>query len=375
MKRNEQQQQLDHEIAEVFDVKDIGVLSNDMKKLMAQHKMGRDEMRFLTDTYYQLQAKRIASQGQIRSIEQNTDKSPDQTHEILSWYFDSMVAMEKAVLKILDAATDLSPTGRWMKKTYGIGPALAANMLSMFDIDKAKHAGHFISYAGLNDNNCPRIGSEAASKIINEAVEKNGLTEETLAEVFTRYGRNWSRYASKCYTKNKDGEPKKFKDGYHLSKTEASKALSIIPYNSDLKKACWKIGQQFLKLKSNPNSKYGKILVQRKQYEIDRNESGENRELAAKLITKYSKTTDAYKSLEQGMLPAAQLEARAERYATKLFVSHLFDCMYIEKYGCKSYTELPEPYVMKYLGHEDYIGPEVPYSDIFPGFEDRPYSE
>lgn len=370
-----EQELLDRQIDDAFSTDDVGVLTKDMKKLLKEHKMGRDEMRFLVDTYYQLQQKRIATQGQIRSIEQNADESPDSTHQILTWYFDKQYSMEKSVLKMLDIATGMSPTGRWMKATMGIGPALSASLLSMFDISKgATSAGHFHSYAGLNDNICPRIGSDKAKKIIAEAVEEGGLTEETLAKTFAKYGRTWSRVAHKCYVKDKNGNPKKFKDGYHLSQAEAVKALSYIPYNANLKKTCWLVSQQFLKLINNPKSKYGKILTERRIYETEKNERGEYREQAEKALREknYTKGTDTYNSLIEGKLSAGQILARAERYAVKIFISHLFECMYIEYYGIKSYEDLPVPYAIAYLDHTDYILPEVPYSDVFPGYVDRP---
>ena len=371
----EEQNALDKEIAQTFDAEDIGVISKDMKNLLKTHVMGRDEMRFLVDTFYQLQEKRIACQGQIRSIEQNADESPDQTHQILSWYFDNMMTMEKSVLKLLDTATDLNPNGVWMKQTMGIGPALSAGFLSMLDITKASSAGHFMSYAGLNDNKCPRIGHDKAAKIINSAVDAGGLTEETLCNVFQQYGRSWDRMAMKCYTKDKKTkEPKLYKDGYHLSKEEAIKALCIIPYNSQLKVICWKAGQQFLKLTTNPKSKYGKIMVERKDYEVRRNESGENAELAKRILLEknFNKSTDAYAALSQGLLPKAQIQARSERYAVKMFVSHLWECMYIGEHHITDWHDLPEPYAMKYLGHVDYVSPEVPYSSVYPFYKDRP---
>jgi hypothetical protein len=70
-----------------------------------------------------------------------------------------------------------------------------------------------------------------------------------------------------------------------------------------------------------------------------------------------NKTKELY---EEGKLPPAHIEARAERYATKLFISHLFDAMYIDYY----HKEPPVPYPIAYQGHVDIIPPEVPYEDF-----------
>ena len=121
-------------------------------------------------------------------------------------------------------------------------------------------------------------------------------------------------------------------------------------------------------------SKYGKIMVERKDYEVRRNESGENAKLAESILRekKFNKSTDAYAALSEGFLPKAQLQARAERYAVKMFVSHLWECMYIGEHHITDWHDLPEPYAMKYLGHVDYVSPEVPYSSVYPFYKDRP---
>jgi len=97
------------------------------------------------------------------------------------------------------------------------------------------------------------------------------------------------------------------------------------PWNADLKTLCWKIGQSFMKFHNQEACFYGKIYSQRKAYEVDRNESGGNTETAAKILTvkKIGKATEAFKHLSKGVLPPGQIDARARRYAVKLFLSHL----------------------------------------------------
>jgi hypothetical protein len=45
------------------------------------------------------------------------------------------------------------------------------------------------------------------------------------------------------------------------------------PWNSDLKVICWKAGESFVKVSGNKNDIYGKFYVQRKEYEIERNDA------------------------------------------------------------------------------------------------------
>jgi len=123
------------------------------------------------------------------------------------------------------------------------------------------------------------------------------------------------------------------------------------PWNATLKTLCWKAGQSFMKFSNHDDCHYGKWYKQRKAYEIARNESGANADLAASLVTKFAKTTDAYKHLSSGVLPPAQIDARARRWAVKLFLSHLHGEWYRRHFG----TEPPLPYPIAILGHAHMI--------------------
>lgn len=121
------------------------------------------------------------------------------------------------------------------------------------------------------------------------------------------------------------------------------------PWNAQLKVLVWKIGQSFLKFSGAPECFYGHLYLKRKQYEVERNDRGDNKQLAAQILTekKFSKDTEAYKSLSIGKLPAAQLDARARRWAVKIFLSHLQMEWYRRHYG----VEPPKPYPIAILGH------------------------
>ena len=126
------------------------------------------------------------------------------------------------------------------------------------------------------------------------------------------------------------------------------------PYNAQLKVACWKAGQSWLKLKGHADSFYSQIYVQRKELEVARNERGEFAEQAkAALAILKDKNTPTYKLNAEGKLSPAHLEARAERYAVKLFLAHLHHVMHECEFG----TPPPKPYVITHLGHAHIIAP------------------
>lgn len=157
------------------------------------------------------------------------------------------------------------------------------------------------------------------------------------------------------------------------------------PWNASLKVVCWKAGESFVKVSGNKKDFYGKIYLERKQYEIDRNEAveemvgdaaihgnystadgavvindrvfkGGNAIAAANVLQKkkIGKDTDAYKAYSIGMLPPAHIHARAKRYAVKLFLAHFHEQGYRLVLG----KEPPAPYPIAHLGHAHKI--EVP---------------
>jgi hypothetical protein len=125
------------------------------------------------------------------------------------------------------------------------------------------------------------------------------------------------------------------------------------PWNAQLKVVCWKAGQSFLKFSNKEECYYGKLYRGRKEKEVMENDRGDNAERAAKILTEknFGKSTDAYKHLESGKLPPAQIDAMARRWVVKLFLSHLHDVWYRQHFG----KAPPLPYPIAILGHAHLI--------------------
>lgn len=127
------------------------------------------------------------------------------------------------------------------------------------------------------------------------------------------------------------------------------------PWNAGLKTLCWKIGQSFMKFSGSDDCNYGKVYRERKAYEVARNDRGDNAEVAAETLAtkKFDKKTDAFKHYTAGHLPPAQIDARARRYAVKLFLSHLHLVWYFVEF-----KELPaKPYAIGHLDHAHFDPP------------------
>jgi hypothetical protein len=128
------------------------------------------------------------------------------------------------------------------------------------------------------------------------------------------------------------------------------------PWNASLKRLCWLIGESFVKVSANPKDVYGKLYLQRKAYEQQRNDSGQLADQAkARLVTdkgrKKKLDPGLAELLEGGKLPAVAMHERSKRWAVKIFLAHWFEEAYRLHYG----TEPPKPYPIAILGHSHRI--------------------
>lgn len=243
-----------------------------------------NEVRYMVDSYYQMQEYRKAVANQVGAIERGTDEGA--THETLDWMLAQVSTMEAQIERAMDVYSMAHPVGPWLRGIYGIGPVIAAGLLSHIDIRKAPTAGHIWRFAGLD----PTV--------------------------------KWDKGTKR-------------------------------PWNAELKTLCWKVGQSFMKFSGRAECYYGTVYRERKAYEIARNDAGGNAETAAVRAPTVGKNTEAYKAYATGKLPPGQIDARARRYAVKLFLSHLHHQWYVAEFG----TAPPLPYPVAHLQHAHFIPP------------------
>lgn len=350
-----------------IEVQGLASVSKAVKQSVVEIK-NRDEVRFLVDSYYQTQDYRKASDNQIRALKQGADTGmDDEIPAALEWLAANKKNEEAQIKKMLEEYVKAQPIGRWLLDTIGIGPVIAAGLLAYFDIDKAGHANQFWSYAGLNDNNTPWLGKEKASAQVKEwiknhpGVDKNDLPIQAVADLAEKNHRNFDS-ALKAAKDADAAKKKKEKDKY--TEKSLTSWLAKPPYNRDLKVLCWKIGESFLKVSNKEGSLYGMQFRQRLAYETEKNERGEYaREAQRALNSKNFTNKEVREVYESGKLPKGHILARSKRWAVKLFISHLFEAMYFEKYQ----KEPPVPYAIAYMGHVDYIPPENDYREYILG--------
>lgn len=130
------------------------------------------------------------------------------------------------------------------------------------------------------------------------------------------------------------------------------------PWNASLKRLCWLIGESFVKVSGNKNDVYGKLYLQRKEYESKKNEALDYEPKAKEYLErlkgkKKAAAPNLVATLEAGKLPAAALHERSKRWAVKLFLSHWHEAAYRQHFG----KEPPAPYPIAILGHAHKIEP------------------
>jgi hypothetical protein len=223
----------------------------------------KTQVRFLVETYYDLQKDRIRNSNQCFQL--NEAGTPSIFHE---WLTENFHRLEKNIEYILRLWVMSDALGERLMSVCGIGPILSAGLLAYIDFDIAISAASVWRFAGLD----PTIKWEKGQKR---------------------------------------------------------------PFNAGFKTLCWKIGESFVKVKSNDKDFYGKIYTKRRSYEEAKNERGDYKDIADECLKRFSKTTECYKSYVEGKLPKAHLYARAKRYTVKLFLSHIHELGYEMKHGKK----------------------------------------
>lgn len=135
------------------------------------------------------------------------------------------------------------------------------------------------------------------------------------------------------------------------------------PYNAELKQLTWHAGQCFMKQSNDPDCFYGGLYRQRKEFEIKRNERGDNAETAKAFKVSPGATKAVKDKLAGGFLPDFNIDARARRYAVKIFLSHLHFIWHFAEFKILA----PTPHVIAFGGHVHEIMP--PRCDLIPGLE------
>jgi len=300
-----------------FENDPIRRLTRDLRN--AARTLGSDEARFLVDAYYVMQEDRKRSFAQDRTLSES-----DEPHGVIQWLAEQSHTLEGQIKSALDAYTQAHLMGSWMREVHGIGPVISAGLLAHI-------------YMGIWCKHCR--AHSAAQCVIYQADKKRKLEPHTFTpEESCPTAGHIYQFAGIAGDGQKPWNKKQKR-----------------PFNASLKTLCWKVGQSFLKQSNHPACFYGHIYRERKSYEQAKNEAGDYGPQAIHKLetTNIGHGTEAYKYYSTGKLPPAHIDARARRYAVKLFLAHMHGEWYTRTFK----KPPPLPYPIAILGHAHQILP------------------
>ena len=111
----------------------------------AAELMGREEVRHLVRSYYQIQ--------EFRKSAANMSRTLDEQHApniLTCWIAETQEQIEKRFRLALGDYAKNQPTGEWMMSQHGVGPVIAAGLLAHIDISRAKTVSSIWRFAGLD---------------------------------------------------------------------------------------------------------------------------------------------------------------------------------------------------------------------------------
>jgi len=121
----------------------ITKLTKDLRKVSVSLTL--NEVRYLVDSYYQIQEWRKAAGNQSSALEKSNEP-----HQVITWLSMNSEALEGEIKKALATYSQSTKIGRWSESNIGIGPVISAGLMAHINIEKAPHAGNIWSFAGLN---------------------------------------------------------------------------------------------------------------------------------------------------------------------------------------------------------------------------------
>lgn len=277
-------------------------LTKDM--LAAAKLISRREATWLVRFYYSIQKFRI--QSNHKTLKHTESGEP---HSLISWISTSLKGIEEDIRKSLNSFAREYTVGLWQQSLIGIGPCISAGMMAHLDITKAKFAGNFHSFAGLN----PRMVWEPGTKRPYNADLK--ALQYKCGESFVKFQNHKDDFYGKYYAERKLRDWQRNLRG-ELAAAAAAE-LNKKNYGKDTNAYLWLTGQ----FPPNLFDTYRHLDAAQQQ----------------SFLAKHCAPGKG-----PPMLPPSQIHARARRHAVKIFLSHLHHVMHVDYYG----IEPPRPYIL-----------------------------
>lgn len=383
------------------------------------------DLRVYCDALMNAKRERVRASNAISAVLNRQDseiKSAD-LYNVLCISLHTKEWVEAGYEKLVKSAAQYFPVCNYLIQIDGVGEASASNLYARVQLAEGAYSVSSIwSYCGMNDNLTPYLGRRSAREVINQAKKVvsedyhkafdhilrgkmcfvklgkahenvrhfgsefdiySGMTESEKEEVKAIFAKlsptkvNQLIDACVClydkkhpsnkeisqigmYSGRHQNKIKSFKtDAGDLTYESIIKGLSKPPYNTKAKTITYQIIDNIIRKGA---SEYATLYRKRKAYEVANNEAGYYVNEAKNQLRKKNYESETAKTcLAQGKLTPAHIDRRARRYVAKIFLSHYFELLWIEKYG-----RLPKlAPVFSDGNHYHYIMPEYEYDIMF----------
>ena len=320
----------------------IDRLSKDQRK--SATLLPREQARWLVDTYYQVQKLRIHTGNQIKSVK----KGKEEPHAVLQWLNENNRIIEDQLKGALGVFAKQYAVGAWTASICGIGPVISAGLLCHFDIRGHEYPSQFISFAGLN----PEAVWEKGCKRPWNARLKT-LTAFKLGESFIKQQNRPSDFYGKFFREERDKYEQLNLQGKYQE--DARKKLELFNIGKNTHAYKWYAGR-YKPLEIEEHAQKQREIIE--SFDVD---NFDNEKEYDKAVEKAVKDLGPLPQHDPGegvpMLPPAHLNARARRFAVKMFIFHLHEVMWHDYYGGNG-AKYPDPYILAHgANHSQKIEP------------------
>lgn len=288
-----------------------------MRKDIAQSAatLGDKQAKFLVDSFYTMQQGRIAAESRMRDL-----SKVGEPIAVMEYAREQQEMLETQLAKALKYYVESQPMGVWMTSILGVGPIIAAGLLSSVDWPNTNTGPRLWSYAGLN----PEAKWEKGQKRPWNAFLKT--LSFKLGESFVKVQRKDNDFYGKWYAARKGYEWRR-----NLSGELADQATKRL---------------QNVREKTNAFAWYSGLI--RPEWASE----------AIKAQKSFPLKIPGHAMIDPGetpfpMLPPAHIHSRARRYAVKMFLSHCVEVAHWLNHDMLA----PTIFAIAHKGHTDYIYP------------------
>jgi len=111
--------------------------------------METNTLRWLADSYMQVQRTRIGMENRLRAYAQGSDGGNVLQHSTTLEVLTDLEAAEKKLAKLMNVAVKDHPAWPWLSQVKGVSGVLGCKLLGLLDVTRAPHASSFWKFCGL----------------------------------------------------------------------------------------------------------------------------------------------------------------------------------------------------------------------------------